>query len=706
MHVRVSKTARNGRLYQYVQLVESFRQNDGTPTHRVVAHLGALTETEIANLKTALAANRDGKRVAIARGVRFSGALPKVVDNLQYLDIAVLHEIWKEWRLPEMLEEVLPKGEEGVSPAKVITALTLQRCVAPGSKLSATQWFPRTALPELLDVAAAQFNNTRLHRVLDDLDSATPALMAKLPRRYLENERVFATLFLDVTDTWFVGDGPELAQFGKTKEGLIKRKIGIVLLCNEHGFPLRWSVIAGTTPDSKSMSAMIESVARLDWIGDAPLVCDRAMGKTAQIRMLAASGVRFLTALTRPEFPTYAPSLPDTGAGSDAAEAVKAVTCGGMMKVANTLYVMDLGTLERVDEVSSERPVSVAALPDQAMKLGRQVRDWVESGQHGIVAAGRAVNLSKTAVAKYRLLCSLDESIQREILDGKANERSLAELWEVARLSLAEQGEAFRALLASPARRRSQTEQRDNETRPVTFTVRLAAYFNPEQFEDQRKHAKSRLDEIDASVKELNTALAKQPSRRRTRDQVAVAVDRILREYELLGAYTVTINEQSVDDGRPRFSVELKLDEQEWARRRRYDGFTVLVGHRDLTESAEQLCRLYRGKDVIEKDFQTIKSVVDLRPVHHRTDGKVRAHVTLCMLALLLERTLARRLKGTCSADFALETLATCHLNRLKASDNVVYGLTDATTAQQKLLRTLHLERILTDDVVEALSPR
>ena len=48
-----------------------------------------------------------------------------------------------------------------------------------------------------------------------------------------ERHGPFATLFLDITDTWFVGDGPELAKRGKVKEGMVRHKIGIVLLWND-----------------------------------------------------------------------------------------------------------------------------------------------------------------------------------------------------------------------------------------------------------------------------------------------------------------------------------------------------------------------------------------------------------------------------------------------------------------------------------------
>src|SRR5690606_40314332 len=95
----------------------------------------------------------------------------------------------------------------------------------------------------------------------------------------------------------------------------------------------------------------------------------------------------------------------------------------------------------------------------------------------------------------------------------------------------------------------------------------------------------------------------------------------------------------------------------------RYDGFTVLVGHPDLPHAPQELCALYRAKQAVEVDFHVIKSAVKLRPVRHRTTCKVRAHVTLCMLALLLYRTLAQRLTKT-TPQPALETLASCAMHR------------------------------------------
>lgn len=287
MHLHVVRSERGGKSYLYGRLVESYRREpDGSPAHRVIAKLGRMSELDVANYRAALEASRRGQRVAVMPPPVSERPMPPEA-NLRYLDVAVLLELWRQWGLDEILAEVLPPGLAEHAAHSVVAALAIQRCSAPGSKLYATRWFPRTALPELLGIERGAFNNTRVHRVLDALDDAGSDLMRKLPRLYTRRDGAFATLFLDVTDTWFVGVGPALAGLGKTKEGCLRQKVGIVLLCNEHGLPLRWTVVSGKAPDCRVMEEMLQSIAGLSWVGEAPVVMDRAMGKTAQLSAVA-----------------------------------------------------------------------------------------------------------------------------------------------------------------------------------------------------------------------------------------------------------------------------------------------------------------------------------------------------------------------------------------------------------------------------------
>jgi hypothetical protein len=731
MHVRISTRRRDGKTYAYPQLVESYRrESDGMPAHRLIMSLAHLNPIEIENLKTALSASRKGKKVVIARAPVREALRP--VDNLRYLDVAVLHALWRQWELDVLFDELLPIGDSIVPASAVVETLAIQRCVAPGSKSLAERWFPRTALPELLGVSPEHFNNTRVHRVLDGLDECSTELMAKLPRRYVDRDGAFAALFLDVTDTWFVGHGPELAERAKTKEGHVRRKVGIVLLCNERGYPLRWEVIRGRESDKESMGRMATAISGLSWVGKAPVVCDRTMGNTAQVKHLLEAGLHFLTALVRPEFSAYTEDIPHQ-AFSDfalapgsrpselreqiarAGELAKSV---GLQKVDERLYVRDLGVVERPSEDTALPVAADAHAADvepaiEAMRLGRQVREALAEGTvNSLAAAGRRLGLAKSVTLKYRQLASLAEDIQQAVLDGKAKGVSIDQLLALQKhTNIDVQQDAFAQLVAKAAIRPSNSHRRPpkpSAARPsVPIRVRAIAYFNPENFIEKRLGAQRRLAEIDAFVETLNRRLAT-PRAKLTDTKILAEVERKLREHDLVDAYDVQVTSNPADDDHPAcYVVALRLRPEQWARRRRYDGFSLLVAHPEIRQPAVELCRLYRSKDIVEKDFETIKSVVKLRPIHHRLDAKVRAHVTICMLALLLERALRDRLEPDFTSGCALEELASCHLNRYPGDEGSAYALTALTQQQQAILRKLRLRGLADDaEILDNITPR
>jgi transposase len=79
------------------------------------------------------------------------------------------------------------------------------------------------------------------------------------------------------------------------------------------------------------------------------------------------------------------------------------------------------------------------------------------------------------------------------------------------------------------------------------------------------------------------------------------------------------------------------LDKTKLEREAQCDGTFVLeVSNETMTAAAAALA--YKGLLRVEQAFRTLKHGVDIRPVYHRLDKRIRAHVTLCMLAYLLER--------------------------------------------------------------------
>lgn len=738
MHLRlVNASSGRDKIRRYAQLVSSYRRDDGVPAHRVLANLGELGDREIENLRLALKASRAGQAVVLPAARSDNDWSVRIEANLHYLDCAVALAMWRYWKLPELFNRLLPRGLEVVPASAIIAALAIQRCVDPGSKLYAARWFPRTALPELLDVTPQHFNNTRLHRVLDDLDRVEAALQEELPKRYQQRDATFAALFLDVTDTYFEGRGCDLAQRNRTKEGLANRRmVGVVLLCNEHGYPLRWQVIPGKRRDPQSMGDMVDSLSDVSWVREAPLVCDRAMGTASGVARLVTSGLRFLTATTVSEIASYTDAIPwqtlvdlipvgnELSLEFDMEQAAARVLAAGMEKVDDVLYVLELGVCKRT--LSFARPClevgaeehdpqdyqgAASYLATARIYQGRLDRKEVRTRTE----LARQEGLTKSRVTQIMNLLRLDVELQERLFRGDfghvpehvmrgtvlrqhttaARRRALEEYAERAR--------PVRGQKKLPTLRRTGRQETE---------LRLVVYFNPRMFVESRDRANRRRQRIDDFVADLNRRLAA-ATRTREKESVYTEVATTLIGHNLLGVYRIHIKSVAVANAsRARWQVDLEIDEEEWRRRRRYDGFVLLVGHPELPQSARGLVQLYRDRDAVEKDFQTIKDVIKLRPVYHYTDPKVRAHVTLCMMALLMERTLERRLRQAGHKETAascFEELGECRLNLLRVAPEqpAIYAVTDATAEQRAILKSLRLTDLVDDkEVTAGLHPR
>jgi len=75
--------------------------------------------------------------------------------------------------------------------------------------------------------------------------------------------------------------------------------------------------------------------------------------------------------------------------------------------------------------------------------------------------------------------------------------------------------------------------------------------------------------------------------------------------------------------------------------------------------------RIYKELSEVERGFRMLKDVLEMRPIYHRNERRVRAHIFVAALALLLTQLLERRLKEAgvkLSAPQALQALATIHL--------------------------------------------
>ena len=90
----------------------------------------------------------------------------------------------------------------------------------------------------------------------------------------------------------------------------------------------------------------------------------------------------------------------------------------------------------------------------------------------------------------------------------------------------------------------------------------------------------------------------------------------------------------------------LRLDKTKITAEANLDG-KYLLRTSDPTMSAADVALGYKQLLQVERAWRDMKSTLDLRPVYHRLEERIRAHVELCWLALLLIRVAENTTQAT-----------------------------------------------------------
>lgn len=145
----------------------------------------------------------------------------------------------------------------------------------------------------------------------------------------------------------------------------------------------------------------------------------------------------------------------------------------------------------------------------------------------------------------------------------------------------------------------------------------------------------------------------------------------------------------------------LVIDKRKVAAEARLDG-KFLLSSSDDSLSAADMARLYKGLLEVEYSWREMKQTLELRPVHHRKEERIRAHVTLCFLGLVLMRV-AERSTGDTWRNLRRE-LDRMHLGTFAGPAGSVTQRTETTPRQREILRDLDITE--PPKVFELTTPR
>jgi transposase len=170
--------------------------------------------------------------------------------------------------------------------------------------------------------------------------------------------------------------------------------------------------------------------------------------------------------------------------------------------------------------------------------------------------------------------------------------------------------------------------------------------------------------------------------RLREEARIGAAAQRILQAHHGYRYYRWRLQK-----GRFHFEEDAQRLEQE----KRLEGKYLIATSEKHLEALEAV-RLYKELSEVERGFRSLKDVLQMRPIYHKTERRVRAHIFVAALALLLTRLLERRLKDAelkLSSEQALRALSSVHLVSFKLQGTTRTGVSVGSPQGRQVLKAL-----------------
>ena len=413
-----------------------------------------------------------------------------------------------------------------------------------------------------------------LYGAMDWLLERQGGIESKLADRHLKND---ALALYDLTSSYFEGQTCPLAALGHNRDGKKgKLQVNYGLLTNRKGIPVSVSIFEGNTGDPKTLMPQVEKVRNTFGIEQFVMVGDRGMLTQKQVDVLYdIDGMDWIGAL-RPE-------------------AIKNLVTNGAIQM-GLFDERNLFELKHPDfpgerliacrnmELAHRRSVKGESLIQATVKELDKVRGMVQrgrlSGKNEIEVRVREI------LKKYRIGKHFETDIRDDGFNFKVNEEELID--EVTAKSKGDQ-----ALIKK-------------------------------RLERSRRHIES----IDKQLVNLSQKVDK--GQLHGQDKIGVRVGKVINKYKVGKHFELDIrdNDFSFDINQDNVKKEAALD-------------GIYIVRTSLPKEridADETVRSYKLLSQAERAFRSFKTVdLMVRPIRHRLEKRVRAHIFLCMLAYYVQ---------------------------------------------------------------------
>ena len=209
---------------------------------------------------------------------------------------------------------------------------------------------------------------------------------------------------------------------------------------------------------------------------------------------------------------------------------------------------------------------------------------------------------------------------------------------------------------------------------PEFSDERLVACYNPILAEERRKKREKLLSATQKGLEKIAKEVARRTKTPLDKAEIGKKVGKTINRYKVGKHFAVMI-----EDGAFSFSRK----EEAICRESELDGIYVIRTSESAERiSAEDTVRSYKRLEQVESAIRCMKGIdLLIRPIHHRTEDHVRAHIFLCMLAYYVEYHMRKALAPLLFDDEELD-------ERRKRRDPVKPAKPSASAKRKK---TVHL---------------
>jgi hypothetical protein len=134
--------------------------------------------------------------------------------------------------------------------------------------------------------------------------------------------------------------------------------------------------------------------------------------------------------------------------------------------------------------------------------------------------------------------------------------------------------------------------------------------------------------------------------RKTTVEKLGARIGKVLAKYKMGKFIQWSIDADKTNPTSAKHRLLWSIDTDKVAREKRFDGCYIISTDADKTRmNTVEVVTAYKSLTFVERAFRNLKTVqLEIRPVYHKNDDRIRSHVFLCMLAYYLQWHMEQRL--------------------------------------------------------------